>query len=61
MRDALNLRYRLIPYHYSLAHRLSETGMLYVRPLVAEYPADPNVVDMTSQVAGIVAGRGTHT
>ena len=57
MRDALNLRYRLIPYHYSLAHRLSETGMLYVRPLVAEFPADPNVVDMTSQVAG----RGTHT
>ena len=31
-------RYQLLPYHYSLAHRLTATGALYVRPLVAEFP-----------------------
>jgi len=40
MRDALDLRYRLVPYHYSLAHRLYETYSNWIRPLAMEFPDD---------------------
>ncbi|OLQ11145.1 Neutral alpha-glucosidase C [Symbiodinium microadriaticum] len=49
MREALHLRYRLIPYHYSLAHRLYSVGILWIRPLAAVFPKDPKVANLTSQ------------
>ncbi|MBI1884737.1 MAG: DUF4968 domain-containing protein [Chloroflexi bacterium] len=35
------LRYRLLPYIWSLAHEAAATGLPVVRPLVLEYPDDP--------------------
>eukprot|EP00439_Symbiodinium_sp_Y106_P071921 s2852_g13.t1 len=49
MREALHLRYRLIPYHYSLAHRLYSLGILWIRPLAAVFPEDPKVANITFQ------------
>lgn len=49
MRQALVRRYRLLPYHYSLAHRLSTEGDLFIRPLAMDFPEDPKVENMTSQ------------
>lgn len=49
MRQAMVQRYRLLPYHYSLAHRLFAQGDLFVRPLAMDFPDDPKVEDMTSQ------------
>lgn len=49
MRDALNLRYALIPYHYSLAHVAYSLGLPIMRPLIMEYPTDPNVASTTNQ------------
>jgi alpha-glucosidase len=40
MRKALELRYRLIPYIYSLAHHAHETGVPIMRPLAEEFPTD---------------------
>lgn len=55
IRKALDLRYRLIPMYYSLAHQAHETGAPLMRPLVMEFPNDPKVADMTSQW---LIGRG---
>jgi alpha-D-xyloside xylohydrolase len=41
VREFAKLRYRLLPYIYSLAQEAAETGMPVVRPLVLEYPNDP--------------------
>jgi len=41
--DNLRLRYRLVPYLYSLAHRAHRFGEPLIAPLVVYYPADPNV------------------
>jgi alpha-glucosidase len=49
IRKALELRYRLVPYYYSLAHEAWEKGMPLMRPLVMEFPDDPQVANMTSQ------------
>lgn len=49
MRDALELRYRLLPYHYSLAHGMHATGRLWMRPLAAEFPADERAARVASQ------------
>jgi alpha-glucosidase len=49
MRKALNLRYQLVPYHYSLAHQMYDTGKLWMRPLVAEFPLDDTAAPLTSQ------------
>lgn len=50
MRKALNLRYQLVPYHYSNAHAQSRAGGIpTVRPLLMQYPTDPNVAQLTSQ------------
>jgi len=35
MRRALDARYALIPYHYSLAHAMRRTGRLWMRPYLA--------------------------
>jgi len=48
MRQAMLLRERLIPYHYTLAHRLSQDGELLCWPMAALYP-ETHGMDMTSQ------------
>lgn len=49
MRRAIELRYRLIPYYYSLAHETFETGLPLMRPLVMEFPGDLRVANMFSE------------
>jgi alpha-glucosidase len=46
---ALNLRYRLIPYYYSLAHETHATGVPLMRPLVMEFPSDAKVANLSDQ------------
>ena len=41
VREFSRLRYRLLPYIYSLAKEAEKTGLPVVRPLVLEYPDDP--------------------
>ena len=41
VREFARLRYRLLPYIYSLAEEASATGIPVVRPLILEYPDDP--------------------
>ena len=49
IRKALDLRYQLIPYYYSLAHVAHETGLPPMRPLAMMFPDDPACADLTSQ------------
>ena len=49
MKAALELRYRLIPYHYSAAHVMYSTGRLAVRALAAEFPDDDDASAISSQ------------
>ena len=50
MKGALNLRYQLVPYHYSLAHHMrAPSGKLWMRSMVAEYPHDATSAPLTSQ------------
>jgi alpha-glucosidase len=49
IRKTLDLRYRLVPMLYSLAHTTTETGEPIMRPLVMQYPRDPNVADLSSE------------
>lgn len=38
--SALKLRYRLLPYVYTLAHEAYETGLPFTRPLMVEFESD---------------------
>ncbi|HUE37336.1 MAG TPA: glycoside hydrolase family 31 protein, partial [Candidatus Acidoferrum sp.] len=49
IRKALDLRYQLIPYYYSLAHQTFETGIPLMRPLVMEFPRDPAVANISDE------------
>lgn len=49
IRLSLELRYRLVPYHYSLAHRMYATGQLWMRPLAMEFPDDPDAAAIAEQ------------
>jgi alpha-glucosidase len=55
IRKALELRYRLVPMYYSLAHEAYKTGAPLMRPLLMEFPHDPNVANLSSQW---LIGRG---
>jgi alpha-D-xyloside xylohydrolase len=44
-----NLRYRLMPYIYSLAWKVTSAGYTIMRPLVFDYPSDTNVFDIKDQ------------
>jgi alpha-glucosidase len=55
MRQALELRYRLLPYHYSLAHKMyesmrdpSSSPSFWMRPLAMDFPDDPTAAVMTT-------------
>ncbi|UCE20240.1 MAG: DUF5110 domain-containing protein [Gemmatimonadota bacterium] len=42
----IKLRYRLLPYIYTMAYRNMSVGLPLARPLVLEYPDDPEVVNL---------------
>lgn len=48
-REAVRLRYRLMPYLYTAFVRASETGEPVQRPLVFDHQSDPQVVDVDDQ------------
>ena len=48
-RRYLKWRYRLMPYLYSLCREYSQTGLPPARPMVLEYPDDPQTYEMSSQ------------
>jgi alpha-glucosidase len=49
VRDALRLRYRLLPYLYACFVQAAETGAPVQRPLVFDHQYDPLVVDIDDQ------------
>lgn len=55
IRKALELRYRLTPYYYSLAHEAAEKGTPLMRPVAMDFPDDPKTANMTDQW---MMGRG---
>ena len=48
-RKYLELRYRLLPYIYSVAHEACTTGVPMIRPLVLEFAGDPHVPNLKDQ------------
>ncbi len=48
-RGYVELRYRLLPYIYSIARHACATGAPFMRPLVADWPNDPNVHGLGSE------------
>jgi alpha-D-xyloside xylohydrolase len=48
-RTYARLRYRLLPYLYSLAEQVSRTGLPVVRPLLLEFQDDPLAHDVADQ------------
>jgi alpha-D-xyloside xylohydrolase len=56
-RQYLELRYRLLPYLYSVAHEVHAKGVPIMRPLVFDFPQDPQALD---QVHSYMFGRALH-
>ena len=48
-RRAIELRYWLLPHVYNEMRQASETGIPALRPLLLEYPEDPDVADLDQQ------------
>ena len=48
VKDMIDLRYSLLPYNYTMAHESYDCGIPIARPLVMEYPDDPNVAGESS-------------
>jgi alpha-glucosidase len=48
-REAIELRYRLLPHIYNEMQKASETGVPALRPLFLEFPADSRVWDQDDQ------------
>ena len=43
------MRYQLLPYHYSLAHRMFSEGRMWIRPLAAAFAGDAVAATLASQ------------
>jgi alpha-D-xyloside xylohydrolase len=56
-RQYLELRYRLLPYLYSVAHEVHAKGVPIMRPLVFDFPQDPQALD---QAHSYLFGRALH-
>ncbi|MGY2709806.1 alpha-glucosidase [Thermostichus sp. OS-CIW-39] len=48
-RQAIQLRYQLLPYLYSLFWESSQTGSPILRPLLYEFPDDPQTYEISDQ------------
>ncbi len=48
-REAIELRYRLLPHVYNVMHEASETGVPALRPAFLEFPSDPGTWDQDDQ------------
>jgi len=46
LRDFIKLRYRMLPYIYTMAYQNSTTGMPLMRPMFFEDEADKNLIDV---------------
>ncbi|MBU8908378.1 DUF4968 domain-containing protein [Desertibacillus haloalkaliphilus] len=49
IKKAIELRYQLMPYLYTLFYETSVTGIPVMRPIILEYPSDPNVYHISDQ------------
>lgn len=49
LRTYLDLRYRLMPYLYSTAWQVTSEGAPFMRPLVVDFPKDPQALNIGSQ------------
>ena len=49
VREALELRYRLLPYHYTMVRKAHDSGIPVLRPLVMEWPEDPKVRNLGTE------------
>ena len=49
LRNYLDLRYRLLPYLYSVAWQVTANGGTFMRPLVMDFPKDPQVLGIGDQ------------
>ncbi len=47
-KKAIELRYRLLPYNYTLAHENSQKGLPLMRPLFFEEPANTDVYNISN-------------
>lgn len=45
----IQLRYKWLPHLYTLFYKASETGIPVMRPLLMEYPNDPNTFNLSDQ------------
>jgi alpha-glucosidase len=69
IREALNLRYRLIPFIYSLGHEAYNTGAPIMRPLIMEFQDDALVTNLRDEwllgkgllVAPVMSQGGTRS
>lgn len=48
-KKAIELRYRLIPYIYTLAEETTRTGVPFMRPLFLEFPQDPKTFNLRDE------------
>jgi alpha-glucosidase len=48
-RRAIELRYQLLPYLYSVMHDASESGIPAIRPMMLEYPGDERTYSLDDQ------------
>jgi alpha-glucosidase len=49
VREYIGLRYRFMPHLYNLFQVAAKQGLPILRPLVLEYPTDPNVSNLSDQ------------
>jgi alpha-D-xyloside xylohydrolase len=49
LRNYLDLRYRLLPYLYSVAWQVTDSGSTFMRPLVMDFPNDSQVLNIGDQ------------